>query len=316
MKKKIFGIVNPNAGRGRLGKDWALIESQLRLASAELHVHHTKKAGDAERLAKKAIREKYDIVLSIGGDGTLNECVNGFLAESKINKKTALSVLPLGRGSDFARFIKISKNPLEAINQLLKAKVEFIDVSKVSFLTKDNKKTSRYFINMASMGASGIVVEWANKAPSMLSPLLAYFYSAVRGIIDYKPAPVKFSYPMGDLKKEVMSTLMVALVANGRYFGSGMNIAPHASLTDGLLDVSFVPVRPVLTAITKLSQLYSGDYLKNPDVFSKQVSWFEMAPVYSNDDLLLEIDGDTVGKLPVRFEVVPAALPFIGGKVH
>ncbi len=133
MLDKTFFVVNPNASRGKLCKSWDFLSDLISKKIQPFVFEFTKKPGDAVKITKRALEEGYSLIVSVGGDGTLNECVNGFMqakekAGVKKVSKAALGILPLGRGSDFCRMLNIPRKPQAAIHHLLQAKVRHVDV--------------------------------------------------------------------------------------------------------------------------------------------------------------------------------------------
>ncbi len=305
MNQTLF-IVNPQAARGLLGKQWGKIAKTLKQSFGHFEVALTGKAGDATRFARDAAKlYSKPLIVSVGGDGTLNECVNGLIADDAlINKKSILGILPLGRGSDFARMLGVSRDPKQALLNLKSGEELLVDVGKAVYTNKTGKTQCRYFMNVASLGVSGTVVEYSNKAPKALSPKLSYLYSVFRGIVNYQSQAIEFNYP----KSKKQENLLMMLVCNGRYFGSGMNIAPHAKLDDGKLDVTVIQEIGLLDMIRHLPKLYTGSFLSMPQVHTFKTPNIEITPLKKHQTCLVELDGDMVGTLPAKFEVLPRLL--------
>lgn len=311
--KKILFVVNPHAARGRLKKQWPLLADHLRARVKPFDVEITSGSEDATKITRKALEKGFQTIIAVGGDGTLNECLNGFVEDDKpLNPRAVLGTLPMGRGGDFARFLKISSNPESALFYVLGKKTIEADIGKVLF---DAKKASRkgknyrYFINIASIGIVGNIVNQVNMAPQFLNAHLSYLYSTLRGIWEYQPKTVTLII---NGQKHKLKVLMIT-IANGRYFGSGMNVAPGSSMTDGLFNVALVPQMPLSRMILDLSKLYSGDYLKSPRVLSFKTHRLQVIPENVRETLLVEMDGDTVGRIPATFEVIPKAIRLKSG---
>jgi diacylglycerol kinase (ATP) len=309
MKKSVCFIVNPNAGRGKLGKSWGLVSSLIKQEYPSAVFQFTDGSGHAVELTREALKKGFSQIISCGGDGTLNECLNGFIKnDQSLNPEASLGLLPLGRGSDFARFLKFPRKPSEAVTHLIQSGARRIDVGKITCRGFNGKNISRYFLNIGSVGIPGNVDNWANKAPSFLPPVLSYYYCTVRGILEYSFEKVR--YKAGGHEGEVI--LLFMIIANGRYFGSGMDMAPQASIQDGLFNISILPQQPLLKMLTKLSTLYNGEYLKAPGAIAFKAPRIEIKPAKNAKPLFVEMDGDCIGTLPATFEVLPRAIFFRG----
>ncbi len=167
---------------------------------------------------------------------------------------------------------------------------------------------TRHFINVASLGISGNVVNWANKTPGWVPPKLTYFYSVLRSFSEYHHRLVKVSC---DQKTWEVSPLMV-IIGNGRYFGSGMKICPHAVLDDGLFDVMIIDQMKVLDCLRNLDKLYTGKFEGFPHVQLFRTQKIHFEPLIKKEAPYVEVDGDTVGHMPATFTVLPKALSVKG----
>lgn len=305
MNNPLF-IVNPQAARGLLGKQWGSIAKSLKQTFKNFEVALTEKPGDATRFANQACKKNAKpCIVAVGGDGTLNECVNGMIQNDKlINPRASLGILPLGRGSDFARMLGISRDPKQALLTLKHGEEMLVDVGKATYTAKNGENRVRYFMNVASLGASGTVVNYSNKAPKILTPTLSYLYSVFRGIVEYASQDICYTHPKGKKTARILMTL----ICNGRYFGSGMNIGPNAKVNDGKLDVAVVSEFKLADMIRYLPRLYTGRYLSMPQVHAFKTGSFRIDPIKKHQTCLVELDGDTVGRLPASFEVIPKLL--------
>lgn len=302
-------IANPNAGRGRVMRDWPVVEASLGKYFKNFKVSFTRKKGEGSALTEQALEKGTRLIVAVGGDGTLNECLNGFVKEDRpINTEAALGLLPLGRGSDLARFFKIPHQSNQALSYLFHTKARPFDVGKVTYTDFRGGKKSRYFLNIASVGICAHVDNWVNKTPGFLGAKLSYFYSTLRSLLEYSPQ--KVSYSFGEERHD--RKLLMMIVANGGYFGSGMHVAPHARIDDGLFNVSVVRAMGLGKMVTELSTLYSGDYLKSEEVHSFSTHRLQVKPASGSHPLMIEMDGDTVGKIPATFELLPGLIRFRG----
>lgn len=300
-------VVNSAAGSGRINREWPALAELIRKKILQSHIEFTRGPQDATVLTSKLIREGFELIVAVGGDGTINECVNGFFENGKlINPQAALGVLPYGRGSDLARFLKIPKDAEAALDYLIGANFIRLDVGLGTFVAKSGEKASRYFINIANVGLVSCVVDSSHSTPKFLGSQISYLYGALLGALKYKAVPVVYS--CDGKKKEIR--LLNMILANGAYFGSGMKAAPHAKIDDGLLDVVVASKMPILTFLRRIPGLYSGNHLKIPEVDFFREKIVDVSPVNSKDKIPVEMDGDTVGYLPAQFKILPGALKF------
>jgi diacylglycerol kinase (ATP) len=227
-------IVNPESNRGRTRRRWKQIKEALKAFLKEFKYEFTEKPFQATELSRTAIKEGTELIVGVGGDGTMNEIANGFYEHQRIiNPETALGIVPSGTGCDFIRSLNIPLNLKNALRVITQAPSSWIDIGRVKFKNHQGRDQERYFLNVADFGIGGEVVKKVNenrmkrKASSYLRCLILTFFTyknkRLRIKIDDKPIPV--------------GAYLVGTVSNGRIFGKGMKIAPQAKLDDGLFDV-------------------------------------------------------------------------------
>src|SRR6185295_18558390 len=222
---KVWIIVNPNAGG--VGEVEALRERLGRFRDAEVRL--TSKAGDAKRIARRALASGADLVVAAGGDGTLNEVVNGLAADFA---RARLGLLPLGTGNDFARSIDVPADVDAALDILAAGRVRTVDVARATF-----GRRRQWFINMSAGGFSGAVSEKASEVKDRWGPL-AYLRAAVGALPQLQGHNVRLTLDGGD-RLEVEAYNVV--VSNGRFVAGGIPVAPQSRLDDGRLDVMIAP---------------------------------------------------------------------------
>lgn len=297
-------IVNPQAGRGRGQKAWGVVEAYLK-------AHNFKKIfttgpGEATVLTRRYLKDGYTTVVAVGGDGTASECVNGFFAKDKpINPEAVLGILPVGRGSDLARCLGIPRDPLDAVQYLLKAKTRKIDVARLACVDFQGKNIVRYFINNAYIGLGTQVDEWSRRAPKFFGATGAYFYGLMMGALLYRPLQICYGSQNATYRK---ARIMNMVIGNGPYFGSGMKAAPNAIIDDGLLDLVVIKKDFLPIMLPLLSQLYSGKYLDQPFVEEGRDAQFYVYSPSCRYKIPIEADGDTVGYLPATFTLLKRSL--------
>lgn len=304
---KAFFVVNPAAANGRVGKHWGRILDTIKAEySPHIDFEITQAAGTGSDLARKALEVGYDVVVSVGGDGTLNEVVNGFFENDRlVNPSASLGVLSLGTGSDFVKTLGIPRNLHSYLAALKSGGAKATDVVRSVVTTPGGAKGVRYFINAGEAGSGGAVVEKVNRTTKAMGGRICFLWGIFTTLPRYKNKEVVYSVDGGEERSAMMNDF---IVANGRYFGGGLKPAPDASLDDGLLDIVTMGdfrFREVLFNIRKLT---AGTHLSNPKVSlvrGRKVS------VRCGERVLVEEDGEIVGLLPAEFEVLPKAISVI-----
>ena len=299
-------IVNPHSGGGATRRRWRALEPRVREALGAADVEQTSGARDAERLEREAVRAGVERLVVAGGDGTLAEVATGLL-RAQLADYAELAVLPMGTGCDFARTLGVPRDPDAALAVLRTGKARRIDAGHARYVRSDGEPADSYFLNAASFGVSGRVVDLAHRGPRRLGGTFAFALATVRALLRYQSARVALRVD-GELVFDQPVALVTA--ANGRQFGGGMQIAPNARLDDGWLDVVIVSTANGLQLIPKLPKLYRGTHLADPVVRAQRGRRIEAdaAP----GAVPLELDGEPVGALPAQIELLPGALSVVG----
>ena len=305
-----FIVVNPSSGGGRTGRDWPNIERALRNAYPHMRLAMTRARGEATSLVRHALSEGHHEIVAVGGDGTINEAVNGlFDADGPIAPDAVFGFITSGTGGDFRKTFGVASGYAEAIARLRRAPVHRIDVGRLSCLTVDGKPTVRYFANIGSFGLSGAVVEAVNCArfSKWLGGGFAFAFHSARSLLTYRDRTIRLRV---DGEYDEITTISTVAVANGQFFGGGMRVAPQAIPDDGLFDVIVMGGAPKMRALADLQQIYKGEHLKNPAVRALRGRKVVAAPVAETRGraVLIEVDGECAGRLPATFELLPRAL--------
>lgn len=306
MSARTLVIVNPRSRNGVTGRRWKKLEVDVRRALGPLEVEHTGGPRDAERLAREGVRAGVERVVVAGGDGTLNEVVTGLLA-ADLGRYAQLGVLPLGTGGDFARSLGVPHRLQEALELLSRGETRRIDAGRITYYDASARETRAYFINVASLGISGLTDRLVNEAPKSLGGTVSFMIGTIRAIARYRGAPVVLRVD-GELVHE--GPLVLATAANGAWFGGGMHVAPGACLDDGWLDVVIVPELSKRQLLAKLPLIYSGKHVNDPGVRSMRGRVIEA--VAEVGSVLLDVDGEAMGSLPARLEALPGAIEVVG----
>jgi diacylglycerol kinase (ATP) len=305
-----FVIVNPQSAGGRTGREWPQIERELRAAYPHMRLAMTHARGDATALARHALIEGHHEILAVGGDGTINDAVNGlFDLDGPIVPDAVFGFITSGTSGDFRKTFGLAPGYTAAIARLKQAPVHRIDVGRLSCLTLDGKSTVRYFANIGSFGLSGAVVNAAGRARAtkLLGRRLAFGLHSWCARFTYRDRTIRLRVD-GDYD-EIASISTVA-VANGQFFGGGLRVAPQAIPDDGLFDVIVMGRALSRRAFADMRKIHSGEHLKNPVVRALRGKRIMAAPVAETRGrpVLIELDGECAGRLPATFELLPRAL--------
>jgi len=304
-------IVNPNAGRKKGEKDWFNINELLNESGLAFESVFTTHKEHAIALTTRFIKKGYRNFLVVGGDGTLNEVINGiFFQKSVPTHEFLISMIPVGTGNDWCRMFHIPFKYTDAI-ALIKQNNTFIqDIGRVSYFNSTTLKR-RYFINVAGMGYDAEVASKTNKdkergkggpfsyLKNLFTSLLFYKYSETEIIIDDLPEIYKnktFSVSVGICK----------------YNGGGMKQLPNAIPDDGLLDMTLIKKLGKLTVLKEVKNLHDGSFIQHPKV---QTFQGKSITIDSKPAINLEVDGESLGHSPFTFEVIPSSLRVVTGMI-
>jgi len=295
-------IVNPESDRGRTKKRWEHIKEALKFFLKEFKYEFTEKPFQAAEISRAAIKEGSELIVGVGGDGTMNEISNGFFENKKIiNPKVALGIVPSGTGCDFSRSLNIPSGLKNALRVITQASSSMIDIGKIRFRDYSNKKHERFFLNIADFGIGGEVLNKMNLKMAKRKTS-SYLRSAVTTLITYKSKRVRIKI---DNMQIPFNEYLIGAISNGKIFGKGMKIAPYAKLDDGLFDVVLVESMKLLEFCRNILKIYSGSHLSHPKVSLIRGKKIEITPESSEKDVLIEADGELIGKLPATFEIIP-----------
>ena len=256
----------------------------------------TKRAGDAEKWARQAARAGCDLLIVAGGDGTLNEVVNGI---ARVRRRPRIGIIPLGTGNDFARTLGLPFSLEQNIDILRKGKTLAIDIVRVQ------SDRARYFVNVSAGGFSGIVRDKITPAIKRNWGPLAY----VRGAAAALPKLHAYKTRIVLDEREELSTIVYnVVIANGRFAAAGLPIAPRADPSDGLLDVILIPKRSGPEMAFLAAEIVLGSHFSGSSVIFRQA---KKITVRSRPGMCFNVDGELVGRAPAEFQILPGALDFV-----
>ena len=297
-------VVNPKSQGGRLGEKWAELRETIGRVFAFDEVM-TKGPGDATTLARAALRDGADRIVAIGGDGTVNEVVNGFFEDgAAIKPEATFALIPFGTGGDFRRTMHIPLELADAAKLIAEGNRRKIDVGKLEFTETSGKRALRMFANIASFGVSGVVDRLVNESGKRLGRL-TFALATARATWSYKNQRVQLIF---DGKDRVEATINTVAVANGRYFGGAMMVAPNAEVDDGQFDVIAMGDFGFADLIKSGRRLYKGTHLAMDKVTARRAATVYAEPIEPGGVVELDVDGECPGRLPARFELLPGAL--------
>lgn len=305
-----FVLVNPVAGSGEGEKDWKQISSLLSQNGLSFTHQFTLRKYHAIELVTEAINNGANRVIVVGGDGTLNEAVNGIFAQTRVaTDEVLLGMIPVGTGNDWGRMFHIPSDYEEAIGILKKEQTFRQDAGLVRYIS-GGKEASRHFINIAGLGFDARVVQKANKQKEEgKHGVLLYFLNIFTTLMKYESTRVSIEV---DGKSVFENSVLSMSLGNGRYAGGGMLQTPDAKPDDGLLDLTVIKAMGRLRVITNLKKLYDGHILEHPMIegfTGKRIR------IVSDPPIFVETDGESLGLTPVEFEILPKRLQVVVGEV-
>jgi len=294
-------IVNPESNQGKTRKRWKEIKEAIKSHIYEFKYEFTEKPLQAIDLAREAIKGGSELIIGVGGDGTMNEIANGFFEGRKIiNPATTLGVVPAGTGCDLNKSLNIPSGLKDALKVIIQAPSSLIDVGRVTFKDHAGGDSARFFLNVADFGVGGEVVKRVNQR-RLERKASSYVRCLISAMVHYKNRRMRIRVDGRELPE---ADYLVGAVANGRIFGKGMKIAPGAKLDDGLFDLVLVKGMRFLEFCRHGWKIFLGTHLTHPKISLIRGRQIEALPL-EEGDVLLELDGEQLGHLPATFEILP-----------
>ncbi|HEY1417132.1 MAG TPA: diacylglycerol kinase family protein [Myxococcaceae bacterium] len=295
--------MNPQSAGGATGRRWPEIRAEVLRAVGDGAEHaFTERLMHAAALTAEALKSGFRRIVAVGGDGTLNEVVNGFFQDgSGAPADACLALVPRGTGGDFRRTFGLNGSLRESC-QRLAGEVRPLDVGRVHFTRPDGSPGTRYFVNVASFGVSGKVDQAVNSGSKALGGKVSFFIASVRTLLGWRDQRVRIRVDGGPEESLAVTTLAVA---NGQYFGGGMRVAPEADPSDGRFDVTIWSGYHLKDFALKSASVYDGSHVRWAGTRTLRCKRLEAA---SDEEVLLDVDGEQPGRLPATFELLPGAL--------
>ena len=292
-------IVNPRAGAGRTARKWPQIMYLLKSIGLRFDYDLTEAPHHAIELARSAANKGYDLVVSVGGDGTMNEVVNGLYESGNIANVT-LGIIGTGTGGDYIRTIGIPRAYKEACQSLMSLKKLAVDLGIVEY-TNNGQMERRLFVNFAGLGFDAEIVKATTRKFKALGTIPSYLMGLLATLVSYKNKEVLLTVD-GKAEQRRICTI---LISNGKYGGGSMLTAPDADPADGLFDVLIIDDLTRAELLRSLPRIYKGTHLTHPKVTMKRAREIEIRPA---QPIALQADGELLGEAPACFHILPGAL--------
>jgi YegS/Rv2252/BmrU family lipid kinase len=298
-------IVNPRSANGSTGRRWAEIEWGLRARIPAFDIAFTERPGHATTIAREATA-RYDRIALVGGDGTLNEVVNGLIADDRpLRPDLALGIVPRGTGGDFVRSVGIPRDLAGAAERLMTGTPREVDVGKVIYRRPDGSEGVRYFINEGEIGMGAAVCEVVNRSSKRWGGRFSFLRAILVTALRYPDQEIMLSLDGAPAERVIINNIWLA---NGQYSGGGIRSGPRARLDDGLLDVVQIGASGMLEKLLGLPKLRSGAFVDRPNVVYRTARRVEAE---SEASVPVEVEGEPIGTLPASFEVIGERLRVI-----
>jgi len=312
---KAFVIVNPRSANGATGRHFDDIQAAVRGAVGDHGHAFTERPMHAAELARRALRDGAELVVAVGGDGTISEVVNGFFEEPRpgeppraVRAGAALVILPRGTGGDLRRTVGLASD-LRSCAPRLKGESKPIDVGRIDLLDSKGRPAARYFINVAEAGVGAEAVRIANSSTKLLGGKLTFALASLRALVGWKDVAVRWSLDGAAVQEGPVTSFVIA---NGRCFGGGMLVAPGAKLDDGLFHLTIWTGYKLADFVLRSGAMYDGSHvnLKGTRIASARSIRLEPG-AGATTAIGVEADGEVIGRLPATFTVLPGALRLV-----
>jgi diacylglycerol kinase (ATP) len=301
-------VVNPASANGATGRHWPEIAEAIKQEGISFEHRFTDGPGHATEITRQFLKDGHDLIIAVGGDGTTNEVINGFFDQSgkAIRPGAAVSLISGGTGRDLIRTIGIPTDTAEAARHLVNSSTRPVDLGRVSYFNNQGLPEVRYFINIAGLGLDGATADRVNKTSKALGGFVCFLWATVVTLILYKNQEMKIIVDGQEVCNEPVT---VVVFGNGRYFGSGMCVAPNALIDDGFFDIVILKDLSKINLLISLPRVYKGTHLSHPRITSLRG---KSVKVEAAGEALLDLDGEQPGHAPVEIEIIPKAINLRG----
>jgi YegS/Rv2252/BmrU family lipid kinase len=302
IHRKTTVILNPVSAGGRTYGNKEKIEKAIRnLINDRFELIITRAPQESTILTMEAIKSGSELILVAGGDGTIQEVVNGFLTNDK-NKQCLLGIISSGTGQGFAQSLGLPNTLDEQIDIALGGTARKVDVGKVTFMNFEGSTSHRYFINECQLGIGSTVVQRVQQNHKLLGGKLGFGLGTIEAVVRHPNQSIKVTIDEGYPRS---TSLTGIVIANGAYTGGGMNLAPGACVDDGWLNLLLMQEMSVAERLWSFPKIYSGKHIRL-DKFKYQR--IQSISVESSEKVCIEADGELLGTAPCKVEIIPASL--------
>lgn len=303
-RTKIDVLFNPASSGGRTGRKKSRILGVLdRYLGLGYSFHVTERPREATSLAREAIRTGCELIVVIGGDGTIQEAVNGFFADGRpLNPSCRLGIINAGTGHGFAQSMGFPSDLESQGAQIADGATRLVDIGRVFYSGRNGSSDERYFVNECQAGIGGEVVKKVHAGNKRLGGTLAFGLATLAAAWTYPNRRMTVSV---DGAPPITGSFLAVVCANGKAMAGGMHLAPAAEVDDGFLDILFMHAQTRFERLRNFPKIYSGSHLGSPKfhcVRGRSVS------LMSTENVAIEADGELLGCLPCRIEVLPSVL--------
>ncbi|MCA9772149.1 MAG: diacylglycerol kinase family lipid kinase [Myxococcales bacterium] len=296
--------MNPRSAGGRTGLLWRRVGPTLSAILGPFDARLTERPWHAAEIARDALDRGYELIVSVGGDGTNFEVLNGWFDEGgrAIRPEATLAVLPCGTGGDFRRTLDLPGDPLSAARAVAESEGRRIDVGRLRYTRHDGGAGVRHFLNVADAGYGGQTVRDVNRRSKRLGGRISFLHGGIATALAYRNKRARWRVDAGPWREGPAFNL---IAANARFHGAGVEIAPDARIDDGLLDFVLMGDLSKREIARTYAGVFAGKGARGPKVETARGRRLE---VEGDEPMLLDVDGEQIGRTPAVFEVVPGAL--------
>lgn len=299
---RVHIIFNPASAGGRTWKKRKLIFSEIKTCWDDFIIEYTEGPGDAVFKTRQAIKSGRNLIVVVGGDGTINEVVNGFHNNGNvINPECRLAVINSGTGQGFAQSLGLPKNIRQQFKEIKELQAEKTDTGKITFYSGRHS----YFINEFQAGIGGAVVNSVSAGNKKLTGSYTFGFGVLKVIKNFNPGYYSLQLDNGLIINDELTGIVIS---NGNYTGGGMQLTPDAKLNDGYLDVLLIPALTRKEMVSVFPHIYSGQHLKDKRFRCYKIKSLTFLVA---ENVKSEADGETLNELPLKVEVIPSSLRII-----
>ncbi|MFN8674193.1 MAG: diacylglycerol kinase family protein [Candidatus Sericytochromatia bacterium] len=295
---KTIAIINPKSAGGKTSAKLDFLKKKLKQIP-NLEIKLTEYSKHAKEITNKAIKDGFNHIIAIGGDGTFNEVLNGFFEkDTLINPDVVLSFVPSGTGSDFIKTLEVPNNIDLAIKKILEKNIQKIDIGKITF----DDGNIEYFLNAAEVGMGAEIVDRVNKSSKKYGGTITFFYHTLLTALKYKNNDISIIFDNDSEQKININNL---IIGNGKFIGGGMKVLPDANLFDNFFDIMIIKELNIVSFFKAFLKVYFTINLKNNKLEFRRA---KKIIITSSKSLKVESDGELKGLTNVFFEVIPNQL--------